>query len=109
MKQLLYSLLAAGLLAGLIGCQNGRLAIPVGKCSDFPAGCQTCQCENGQDGQTVGDPNCPICRGRDPQCPRCPRMRPYDPVPPSGMVVYPYYTTRGPRDFLAKNPRGIGP
>jgi hypothetical protein len=24
-------------------------------------------------------------------------------------VAYPYYTTRGPRDFLAKNPRGIGP
>lgn len=26
-----------------------------------------------------------------------------------GVVTYPYYTTRGPRDFLAKNPRGIGP
>lgn len=24
-------------------------------------------------------------------------------------VAYPYYTTRGPRDFLAKDPRGIGP
>jgi hypothetical protein len=24
-------------------------------------------------------------------------------------VGYPYYTTRGPRDFLAKNPPSIGP
>jgi hypothetical protein len=24
-------------------------------------------------------------------------------------VAYPYYTTRGPRDFLAKEPYGIGP
>lgn len=29
--------------------------------------------------------------------------------PPTGMVAYPYYTTRGPRDFLAKNPASIGP
>lgn len=29
--------------------------------------------------------------------------------PPTGAVTYPYYTNRGPRDFLAKNPRSIGP
>ncbi|HEX3991779.1 MAG TPA: hypothetical protein VHX39_11475 [Acetobacteraceae bacterium] len=29
--------------------------------------------------------------------------------PPSGSTTYPYYTTRGPRDFLARNPRDIGP
>ncbi|MGD9720413.1 MAG: hypothetical protein AB7O59_06725 [Pirellulales bacterium] len=29
--------------------------------------------------------------------------------PPSGGVTYPYYTNRGPRDFLARNPRDIGP
>jgi hypothetical protein len=29
--------------------------------------------------------------------------------PPTGGVTYPYYTNRGPRDFLAKNPRSIGP
>lgn len=29
--------------------------------------------------------------------------------PPSGAVAYPYYTTRGPRDFLAKCPPSIGP
>jgi hypothetical protein len=32
-------------------------------------------------------------------------------TPPAsaGAVSYPYYTTRGPRDFLSPNPRGIGP
>ena len=29
--------------------------------------------------------------------------------PPSGTVAYPYYTTRGPRDFLDKCPPSIGP
>lgn len=29
--------------------------------------------------------------------------------PPTGQVAYPYYTTRGPRDFLASNPPSIGP
>lgn len=29
--------------------------------------------------------------------------------PPTGGVAYPYYTNRGPRDFLARNPRSIGP
>ncbi|MBS0209168.1 MAG: hypothetical protein JSS27_09460 [Planctomycetes bacterium] len=29
--------------------------------------------------------------------------------PMTPQVVYPYYTTRGPRDFLNPNPRGIGP
>lgn len=31
------------------------------------------------------------------------------PGPSAGNVSYPYYTTRGPRDFLSANPRGIGP
>ena len=31
------------------------------------------------------------------------------PGPPTGAVAYPYYTTRGPRDFLAKCPPSIGP
>jgi hypothetical protein len=31
------------------------------------------------------------------------------PGPLTGQVAYPYYTTRGPRDFLARNPPDIGP
>ncbi|MDX1964758.1 MAG: hypothetical protein SFX18_16535 [Pirellulales bacterium] len=34
---------------------------------------------------------------------------PTGPYAGNGTVAYPYYTTRGPRDFLAKNPGGIGP
>lgn len=30
-------------------------------------------------------------------------------APPSAQITYPYYTIRGPRDFLDPNPRGIGP
>ena|SRR5580658_147698 len=29
--------------------------------------------------------------------------------PQGGTVSYPYYTTRGPRDFLETNPQSIGP
>ncbi len=29
--------------------------------------------------------------------------------PPMGTVAYPFYTTRGPRDFYAANPPSIGP
>lgn len=29
--------------------------------------------------------------------------------PPTGAVAYPYYTNRGPRDFLVDNPPSIGP
>lgn len=28
--------------------------------------------------------------------------------PQTGAVAYPYYTTRGPRDFLSSNPPSIG-
>lgn len=31
-----------------------------------------------------------------------------NPGPPMGTVTYPYYTVRAPRDFLARNPPGIG-
>jgi hypothetical protein len=33
----------------------------------------------------------------------------FTPGPPTGTVAYPYYTNRGPRDFLAENPPSIGP
>jgi hypothetical protein len=33
----------------------------------------------------------------------------FNPGPPVGQTAYPYYTTRGPRDFLEKNPAPIGP
>lgn len=33
----------------------------------------------------------------------------FNPGPPVGQVGYPYYTVRGPRDFLMANPPSIGP
>ncbi|WP_145056754.1 hypothetical protein [Adhaeretor mobilis] len=33
----------------------------------------------------------------------------HNPGPPTGQVAYPYYTVRGPRDFLQANPTRIGP
>ncbi len=34
--------------------------------------------------------------------------RPFNAGPPSAQVAYPYYTVRGPRDFLMTNPPSIG-
>jgi hypothetical protein len=33
----------------------------------------------------------------------------FAPGPPVGQTAYPYYTVRGPRDFLLGNPPKIGP
>ena len=34
--------------------------------------------------------------------------QPFTPGPPTGQVAYPYYTVRGPRDFLQNDPPTIG-
>ena len=34
--------------------------------------------------------------------------QPFTPGPPTGQVAYPYYTVRGPRDFLQSDPPTIG-
>lgn len=70
-------------------------------------------------------PNCPSCLqcrapcGRAGNCSPCPNCcdghravadQLGGPAgPPCGQVTYPYYTTRGPRDFLLNNPPRIGP
>ena len=99
MKRALFMLLAVGLLAGVVGCRSGpvgrfRCAL-FGSCKDCPAGCQSV---DGCDGCALRDPGCHLGRGRA-----------VDPVPPSGVVTYPYYTTHGPRDFLARSWRSTGP
>jgi hypothetical protein len=40
---------------------------------------------------------------------RARKVVPADTGPQTGAVTYPYYTTRGPRDFLSANPGSIGP
>jgi len=102
MRSVFFFTLAAVIVVGLSGCASDR-AWPrhgnpfidgsCGHCDDCPEACQSCDCEAG------------CC---EPDCQ--PRCRPVvDPGPPSAAITYPYYTTRGPRDFLARNPRSIGP
>jgi len=67
---------------------------------------------------------CDSCQGNGDLCSRvagrvasgfCPHAGGYPesynftPSPPRGQTAYPYYTTRGPRDFLQANPPSIGP
>jgi hypothetical protein len=118
MKRTLFSLLAVVVLAGLTGCvtQHGRrpLACMGGSCAQAPENCQSC-------GDSCGA-SCDTCEKAAPpeKCKHVCRLRQRQPVmeaepepapagPASGAVTYPYYTTRGPRDFLAKNPPSIGP
>jgi hypothetical protein len=80
--------------------------IASGGCNDYcggrgsggtlrPGGCGHCSsCANG---------------GLCPHAGGYPAMTNYNPGPPVGQTAYPYYTTRGPRDFLQNNPPTIGP
>ena len=38
-----------------------------------------------------------------------PQQQPAQQAGSGGVVSYPYYTTRGPRDFLETHPQSIGP
>jgi hypothetical protein len=70
------------------GCGSG-CAADCAECDDSAA-CATCQ-ECG-------------CRQR---CFHCREAA--APGPPTAAITYPYYTVRGPRDFLARSPRSTGP
>lgn len=48
-------------------------------------------------------------RGFNPHAGGYPEMTNFNAGPPVGQVAYPYYTVRGPRDFLRNNPPTIGP
>ena len=107
MKRTLFSLLAVVILAGLTGCaaQHGRIpwACTGDSCAQASEDCQSCD----QSCDECVDPDCcRACRGRG--CGRCGREQ-INPGPSTGTVTYPYYTNRGPRDFLADNPPSIGP
>jgi len=116
MKRAILLLSAVVLLAGLSGCVAQRGSRPWkcmgGSCAQASENCQSCDqaCENCQscedcgNGRDPGRLRCRDCGGRG-----CGRCRATESGPPTGTVTYPYYTTRGPRDFLAKSPRSIGP
>lgn len=66
-------------------------------------------------GRGCGNAFCDRCGGAGlagSQVPRIPKgaeMQMGPAGPGSAQVAYPYYTTRGPRDFLMPNPPSIGP
>ena len=106
MKRMICSMLMVVLLASLIGCvtKHGHRpwACMGGSCAQAPENCKSCQdaCDEDQGGA------CRECGGRG--CKHCCREQPAA-GPATGAITYPYYTTRGPRDFLAKHPESIGP
>lgn len=87
-------------------CANNGYPGPIGGLpGGGPCNCPNCMARKGRgvgpgapDGSYVGGPG-GYANGAGG----------YPGGPPSGQVAYPYYTTRGPRDFLAKNPPSIGP
>lgn len=100
-----------GLLGKLANRHGGSLGNGLGHGRGM-AGAQACS--------ACGDPRCSGCLGgagfahaiASGFCPHAggyPEMPTFNPGPPSGQVAYPYYTTRGPRDFLQNNPPSIGP
>jgi hypothetical protein len=116
MKRAMFLLLAAALLAGSVGCvrQCGRrpLACMSGSCAQAPENCQSCDagcdvsCDPGEDPGVPYKVRKHACRLRRAE--EAPAEAPAA-GPATGAITYPYYTTRGPRDFLAKNPPSIGP
>jgi hypothetical protein len=94
MKRTLLVLVGAVLLGGLSGCASSRAT----QDQSLPAGC----C-HGPNGPTTCPPG-PVARG-----PGQGGVQGLNDGPPAGQVTYPYYTTRGPRDFLDGNPPSIGP
>ena len=127
MKQIFFALVAITIIAGTNGCANRKL----GKRGCGPGcdgGCNEC----GLDASACGDlmdvhgkalkawgmegggcgPNCgPDCGCGLKRGPGIGQARNfYGPAgPPTAAITYPYYTTRGPRDFLLDSPRSIGP
>jgi len=98
MKRALFVLVALLAVAALTGCAEDRMHVRSGG----PGGTGVCRNSSGSrnpfagvwDGAGQCDPG-----GQQALCSRSPTVA----------VTYPYYTVRGPRDFLAQNPRSIGP
>jgi hypothetical protein len=84
MKLASFTLLAALVLAGLSGCAEDQAYRQAAMAQQ--GGAAGCGCRRACNGPT-----------------------PATPGPPTAEVTYPYYTLRGPRDFLDSNPRGLGP
>ena len=111
MKRALLMFMVIGVLVGLSGCcsSHGQYAAGGGGTE----GCTGCDSAGESTCQTTAHPNAGLagllggvggCGCGTASC-----RRTAAPGPPVGAVTYPYYTNRGPRDFLAANPPSIGP
>lgn len=121
MKSKMFALLAIVALVGFTGCcGGGKCFLPIGgglfggeSCTDgcYDEGCGETCCDE-TCGETCGGE---VCCEEPARCGLLDGMqcKPCGPPPAggpmTGAVAYPYYTNRGPRDFLAKNPPSIGP
>ena len=126
MKHIVWAFIAVLAIAGGTGCNkmHGNLLHKNKACSQCGGqGCPSCGKgghahghANAHDMNAVhnqnGDPN--YYGGQGGQGGACPNCGPgagqggYVGQGP-GQVAYPYYTTRGPRDFLMNNPPELGP
>lgn len=104
MKRVLFVSAALAALVGFGGCActhgAGAAGMMRGSCARAPHTCAT---------SNTGTPGlfsrlCPHGTGRGRPGPAAMQSG-----PPTGTIAYPYYTTRGPRDFLAADPPTIGP
>jgi hypothetical protein len=115
------------------GCDSGYCASGCdgGCCGGCATGCNGGYCDsgcsgdarcgagsgNGRNGRNGGCSNCGgrgcgLCQrlsGLNPHAGGYPEAQNFNPSPATGQVAYPYYTVRGPRDFLRNNPPSIGP
>jgi hypothetical protein len=96
MKRTIFVLLSAMALAVTTGCLHRQARH--GGCASEGCAVEGCAVE----------PSCAAVAPAQPQCEQA--CEDPQPAPPQvGTVAYPYYNLRGPRDFLDRNPRSIGP
>ena len=99
--------------AGCGMCDGSGCGCPVGSCNGSGCGCCNgagCdQCGGGACGRLAERLACGGCNGLCPNSGGYPEYPAFNQGPPVGQVAYPYYTVRGPRDFLRNNPPTIGP
>jgi len=100
------------------GCPVGGTCGPDGCCSCGDPSCCGNACRRLVDGVAGGFCGCgaggcgPGGCGGYGLCPNgqtYPEYPAFNQGPPVGQTAYPYYTVRGPRDFLRNNPPTIGP
>jgi len=96
MRKILFVLFASAILAGVSGCLRSQVVCDDEPCVQSCGRLARCWAPCDGDGRRCRD------RGRGDSA-----MQPQQ--PPMAAITYPYYTLRGPRDFLERTPTPIGP